>query len=422
MRRASQSAAGVCVFIFLSCICAGHAGSAQVGDDDRFQGLLKRGFELHRQARFTEAIPVLEQARKLEPDDYFANLLLGIDLLRTGNAAAAVLRLESAARTRPGEEIPEGYLGEAEADLGHYARAAEAYRQAVDRSHGAEDATEAWAGFALERFRSIGENLRSSAAGVSTVRRLQEAAARPAGTLTCQGSIPALERKLALKSATPDMDTAYRLSICYAVEAGNAASQMKESADDAAALHRLRGDIRLRLQGDANAAKSEYQQAIALQPNDPGLEERLAEAELTSGDTGGARQAALAALAIDPSRRDAMQTLATIAMSGRDYDEALKWLRPLAEEEPADRNIQVEFGRALAQTGDAAAALRHLQPALAAGYPDEKGALHALEARVLRELGRDAEAAKAAAESRRLSDAFQAKNKDGARGRPDDRE
>jgi Flp pilus assembly protein TadD len=46
-----------------------------------FRSLLKQGFDLHRQARFAEAIPVLERARRLEPNDYFVNLLLGIDLV-----------------------------------------------------------------------------------------------------------------------------------------------------------------------------------------------------------------------------------------------------------------------------------------------------------------------------------------------------
>ena len=109
-----------------------------------------------------------------------------------------------------------------------------------------------------------------------------------------------------------------------------------------------------------------------------------------------------------------MRTLVSLAMSNRDYDKALPWLRQLAVEAPADRTVQVDLGRALALTGDRAAALRYLGPALAAGYPDEKGALHALEARVLTELGREEEAAKASAEARRLSDAFQARSKDGS--------
>jgi tetratricopeptide (TPR) repeat protein len=395
------------------------AADAQSPREDEFQVLLKQGFDLHQQARFSEAIPVLERALSLEPGDYFANLLLGIDLLRTGKANEALPRLEQAARAKSSEEIPEDYLGEAEASLGRYAQAAEAYQQATERGHDSEQALEAWAGFALERFRGIGQSLRASAAGVATVRRLQEAAEKPGSTLRCEGPIPALERRIIAnpvgrQPAKEDMDTAYKLSICYALEAGKAAERLQATGKDAAALGRLRGDVLLRLKGDAAAAQQEYRTAIALRPGDPALLERLAEAQLTAGDTEGASASAQAALAIDPHRSEAMRTLVSLEMSSRDYDKALPWLRQLAVEAPADRTVQVDLGRALALTGDRAAALRYLGPALAAGYPDEKGALHALEAHVLTELGRQEEAAKASAEARRLSDAFQARRKDGS--------
>jgi tetratricopeptide (TPR) repeat protein len=392
---------------------------AQTGSDAAFQTLLKQGFNLHQQARFAEAIPVLERAQRLEPNDYFANLLLGIDLLRTGKANEAVSRLELAARARPQEETPEDYLGEAHATLGHYAQAAEAYQRAMQHSNNSEEPLEAWAGFALERFRRIGENLRASEAGVATIRRLQETAAKPATALACPEPIPALERKLAADrtSTSEHLDTAYKLSVCYAVEAGKAAELLQANSHDEATLHRLRGDVELRLKQDATAAQEEYRKAITLRPGDPALLARLAEAEAAAGDTGSARQSAQAALAIDPHRRDALRTLASMAMSNRDYNQALPWLRQLAAESPDDRTAQVELARALAQTGKSADALQYLAPALASGYPDEKGALHALEARVLRDLGREEEAAKASAEARRLSDEFQARNKE--TGKPD---
>lgn len=392
---------------------------AQSVSEDEFQSLLKQGFALHQQARFAEAIPLLERARRLEPADYFANLLLGIDFLRTGKTAEAVPRLELAARAKPGEEISEDYLGEAEASLGRYAQAAEAYRRAIERGHGSEQALESFAGFALERFRQIGEKLRASDAGVATVSRLVDAAAKPTSSLTCNGSIPTLERKLALEPAdfqtAEETQTAYALSICYALEAGKAAGKLQDSAEDAAALHRLRGDVLLRLKGDAPSAEQEYRQAIALRPGDPALQERLAEAQFTAGDTDGARKSATTAVAIDPHQREAMRTLASLAMNSRDYEQALPWLRELGTQSPGDRSVQVELGKALAQTGHPDEALKCLAPALAAGYPDEKGALHSLEAGVLREVGRDADAAKAAAEARRLSDAFQAHNQGDAR-------
>jgi predicted Zn-dependent protease len=396
------------------------AGGAQDADPNSFETLLKKGFQLHREARFSEAIPVLEQARVREPEDYFANLLLGIDQLRTGDVKAAIPRLQVAARVRSGEAIPEEYLGEAEARLGDYALAAQAYQAAVARGHRSEDALEAWAGFARERFHDLGERLRASDAGVSALERMRKEAADPEAALGCRASIALLERRLAAETRSAGnenaaAETARKLSVCYSLEAGTAAGELKSDAEDMAAVHKLRGDVLLRLKGDAAGAQEEYRQAIAQRPGNPTLLERLAEAQLTAGDTAGARQSAKAALAVNPHEREAMRTLATIAMNERDYAEAVSILKELAAEAPGDLGVQVELGRALAQTGDAAGALEHLQPALARGYPDEKGALHALEARVLRQLGREEEAAKASAEARRRSDAFQARTKEGGR-------
>jgi Flp pilus assembly protein TadD len=371
-----------------------------------FESLLKAGFALHQQARYSESIPLLDQARALHPDDYFANLLLGIDLLRTGRLEDARLRLQTAARLRPGEEIPQGYLGETDAALHRYADAATHYRAAVAGSHASQSSLEAWAGFALERFHQISEQMRATAQGVEAVRRLEASAS---GRLTCKGAIPALEHALAAaRTGKASTDAAYELSVCYALEAGKVEAQLRGGAQDVAAVHRLAGDVLLRLKRDGAAAAKEYQAALTLAPGDPALHERLGEALMTAGDEVGARTEAEAALVIDPHRAAALRTLAAVEMANRDYAAALPHLRQLAAESPGDRAVAVELGRALAQTGRSAEALALLAPALAAGYPDEKGALHALQARVLRQLGRDAEAEKSAAEARRLSDAFQA--------------
>jgi tetratricopeptide (TPR) repeat protein len=292
----------------------------------------------------------------------------------------------------------------------------------LQRSHNSEEALEAWAGYALERFRQIGESLRASEAGVAVVHRLQEDATKSATALVCAGPIAGLERKLAGDRAPANerRETAYQLSVCYAVEAGKAEELLRANSHDEATLLRLRGDVALRLKQDPAAAQAEYRKAIALRPGDPALLARLAEAQSAAGDSEAAKQSAQEALAIDPHRREALRTLAFIAMSNREYEQALPWLRQLAAESPDDRSVQVELGRALAQTGQSAEALRYLEPALAAGYPDEKGALHALEARVLRDLGRDQEAAKASAEARRLSDTFQARSK--SNGKANDEE
>lgn len=411
-RRRNQFRERLCIAAVFACSLT-ISGRAQSDHDSAFKALLQQGFQLHQQAQFSDAIPVLERARHLQPDDYFVNLLLGIDLLRTGKASQAVTHLQLAAKVRPGEEFPQDYLGEAEATLGQYALAAEAYQRAVHRGHNSEQALEAWAGFALERFRALGEWLRATQTGTAAAARLAGAAADPSSVPACNASIPALERTIAAQprsasSANFSVDAAYKLSLCYAAEAGEAAAQLQSSAEDMAAVHSLRGDVLLRLKGDGAAAEAEYRQGLTLHPGDPALLERLAEAQLTAGDSDGARQSAQAALAIDPHRREALRTLASLAMNNRDYDQALPFLKQLAGESPGDLSVQVELAKALAQTGADREAVTLLTPVLQAGYPDEKGALHALLGRSLHKLGRQAEAAGADAEARRLSDAFQA--------------
>ena len=394
--------------------------AGQARKDDDFRTMLRRGFELHEQAKYADAIPLLERAWRLDRSDYFANLLLGIDFLRTQNAAKAIGYLETAARAKPEEDTPEEYLGEAQANLGRFDRAADAYMEGVKRSANSEDALLAWAGYCLERFRQIGEELRSSDAGTAMVRRLQSEAAKPVAELRCPKSIGALESVLVSSGPLSDagLQARFDLSICYAIEADKAAGKLNTIAHDQAGLHRLRGDVLLRLSNDAAGAASEYQQAMALRANDPALYERLAEAQMSAGNPEEAKRSALAALNIDPHRSAAMGTLARMAMNDRDYEQALPWLEKMMAESPRAREVQVELARAQAQTGKSQEALTNLKEALAAGYPDEKGALHSLEARLLRELGRNTEAEKASAEAKRLSDAFQ-RHERGSASKPD---
>jgi predicted Zn-dependent protease len=94
-----------------------------------------------------------------------------------------------------------------------------------------------------------------------------------------------------------------------------------------------------------------------------------------------------------------------IAMSERDYASALTRLNQLLAMDPKDDWTQVQLGVANLQLEHNEEALRYLGPALKAGYPDKKGALHAMLARALRRLGRDEEARQAAAEAAKLADA-----------------
>jgi tetratricopeptide (TPR) repeat protein len=222
----------------------------------------------------------------------------------------------------------------------------------------------------------------------------------------CAQAIPALERGLKDGAET----ASFWLEICYFAEAGRAAAQLNAQGDEAA-IHRLRGDMLLRMNRDAAAAAAEYAEAHRLKPTDADVSERLAQAYFALGDMHRAKQAANDALADDPHRILALRRLALIAMSEKDYPEALVVLKKMVAMDPTDAWARVQMGTAYAQSGRPEEAVRYLQPALASGYPDEKGALHAVLAGAWRKLGRLEEAKAAAAEASRLADSFQARSK-----------
>jgi len=217
----------------------------------------------------------------------------------------------------------------------------------------------------------------------------------------CHHAIPALERGL-----KPGAETAAaQLASCYEREAVRTADHLQALGNEAS-VHLIRGDILLSIRLDATKAAAEYTQALSLRPNDPQLLEKLAEAYFSQGEMDKARQAAQHALELNPNRKQLIRLLVQIAFSERDYTAALSLLNRLASVEPGDPWISVQQATAYAQTGNPGDAVQALQPALDAGYPDEKGSLHALLASQLRKLGRTEDAGRATAEAIRLADAF----------------
>lgn len=563
---------GICAFAALLGARYSSAGEANAKD------LTQQAFDFHQKGQFSEALPLLYRAHDLAPENYFVNLLLGIDFLRTGQAKKAVPFLKKASRLRPKEEYPLAYLGEAYASQEFYGEAAEAYIQSEHIAPGSSESAVAFVDFALARFTSMSEVLRSSRKGLaaeyrlralaqpeadasrlsllqraadldptepgiwpdlaraalatgnvadaktftdkaletdphdptakiteaqiaandsewerairlinSVVRNAPETLSRvsalwpmqlqpplsasvsapaakffdcvresqrgchPASSKTplealsalfreqrweqltklpapapsqpvawfqrgvafakledCPKAIPSLEH--GLSKSSPDIYGMLLLSWCYSREAGKTADQVQQSANGEAPVHVMRGDILLRLQAKAAMAVSEYQQALAQDANDPAVLERLAEAQLGAGQADAARDTAQAAIKIDPQRMAPKSTLAKIAMQERDYSAALPYLRELVARNPHDVSKRIELAKACAQTGALDEAWNNLAPALAGGYPDEKGSLHYLLGSVLKKMGRATEAEQAFSAATELSDAFQRKS------------
>jgi tetratricopeptide (TPR) repeat protein len=224
----------------------------------------------------------------------------------------------------------------------------------------------------------------------------------------CPQGIPALER--GVTKSTSSVYGMFLLSWCYSQEAGRTAANLKRSGDDDAALHTMRGDLLLRLQSKPELAISEYQAALARNPSDPSVLERLAEAQFGAGKNDDAKQTAQAAIKIDPRRPSPKRTLAKIAMQQRDYANALPYLKSLVVADPRDVPMRVELAKACAQTGAVDEAWKNLSSALDGGYPDENGSLHYLLGTVLKKMGRTTQSDQAFAVASQLSDTFQQKS------------
>jgi tetratricopeptide (TPR) repeat protein len=564
-------------FRILACIAVlGSCCSAALEED--LKSLVQRAFELHQKGEFAQALSLLHRAYALEPGDYFVNLLLGIDSLRTGQPKAAVPFLKKASRLRPREEFPLDYLGEAYAREDIYGEAAEAYIKAVRVAPGSAESSIAFVDFALARFARISELMRSSRPGLAAeyrlralavgendasresllqraadldpsasgiwsdlalaalaegdlkdaegylkkaleanpndqaawiadaelaaqkaewaraITRLNEVAHHSPSLLSrtvgrwpphlqptasavvtgpaakflscvrdarnpcdlaadsraasnsavlyreqrweqltklpappidqteawlhrgvafakiddCQQALPPLER--GLSKTAPEVYAMFLLSWCYSREAGRTAEKVQQAGSDEAPLHLMRGDILMRLQAKPELAVAEYELALAKDPNDPEVLERLADAQFGAGKIEAARQSAQTALKVDPQRLAARRTLAKIAMQERDYATALPYLQELSARNPEDLTMRIELAKACAQTGAADEAFHNLGPTLAKGYPDEKGSLHYLLGTILKKMGRTAEADKAFATATQLSEAFQQKS------------
>jgi tetratricopeptide (TPR) repeat protein len=137
------------------------------------KALVQEAFALHQKGEFSAALPVLRRAYALEPSDYFVNLLLGIDLLRTGQPEDAVPHLKKASHIRPKEEFPLDYLGEAYAKQQNYADAAKTYLKAMRVAPGSSDSAVPFVDFALSRFDGLSESLRGSNRGLAAEYRLR---------------------------------------------------------------------------------------------------------------------------------------------------------------------------------------------------------------------------------------------------------
>ena len=170
LRRWSVTIAWIRSLALVLCIVE----SAEAGQT--LKVLVQQAFDFHQKAQYALALPILRRAYQLDSRDYFVNLLLGIDLLRTGKPKECLPFLKMAASLRPNEEYPLAYIGEAWARQKLYGEAAEAYFKAVQVAPGSSESSVAFVDFALARVADVSGSLRGSQAGLAAEYRLRAVA------------------------------------------------------------------------------------------------------------------------------------------------------------------------------------------------------------------------------------------------------
>jgi tetratricopeptide (TPR) repeat protein len=137
--------------------------------------LLKEGLAFHDQADYAHSIPILRKAVLLAPKDPMANMLLGVDLLRSGKVAEAIVHLKIAVAANPKDGSAAEALAKAESMAGDIAAVGEVLQAAVERSGGQVKPIQALASFCLERFHVLGDQLRSTRSGEGVELRVEAA-------------------------------------------------------------------------------------------------------------------------------------------------------------------------------------------------------------------------------------------------------
>jgi tetratricopeptide (TPR) repeat protein len=171
----------------------------------RFDSLLKEGFNLHRQQEYARAVPKLEQARALQPADYFVNLLLGIDYLRLGDARRALTSLEAARKAQNNDPTVLGYLAEAYSAVEQFDKAAEALQFVATQPGSTDQDHLSLLKFYLRRFRAVSEELRSTTTGLAYSYRLHALVLRDRND---PKELETLLRASSLEPQLPGLETA----------------------------------------------------------------------------------------------------------------------------------------------------------------------------------------------------------------------
>lgn len=282
------------------------------------------------------AIPELQAAAALNPDNFEIQGNLGVLLFFQGKPADAIPHLRAALEKRPTLANMQGILGLAELRTQNF----------ESGRHDLETA-----------FPSIEDRKLKVQVGLELV-------GLAAGSGDLEQAVPILA---ALRKAAPDNpEVLYAAYRTYTDLAGGSMLALGVDAPDSAQFHQMMAHEQLK-KGRTNEAIAEFRKALALNPHLPGAHFELADLLNTSQDPAAKREAVVeyhAALAENPADEKALCRLAEIDAQRGDFQASLDKFTRASQLQPADGDAKLGMAKAYTELNQNDKALAVLEQAV----------------------------------------------------------
>ncbi len=305
-------------------------------DKQELAGHLQKAQEYLREKRPSLAIPELQAAVAIDPENVDAQANLGVLLYFQGRFTDAIPHLRAAATKQPDLTKIRGLLGIAES-------------RTSDNAHAIEDLQ---ASFPLIEEKKFKTELGLELVGAYT----------QAGDLDKAAATIALMRK----SDAENAEVLYAAYRTYSELMVDSMLSLSLAAPDSAQMHQMIAHEETK-QGNTNGAIAQYRQAIAINPNLPGVHFELAELLNTSQDAGikkEARQEFLTALKQNPRDEKAECALADIdAQQGNIAQASAEYSRVIALQ-PGNSDAKLGLAKILMEKDQNDKALSLLEDAI----------------------------------------------------------
>ena len=314
------------------------------------------------------AVGFYRAARALRPDNFAANINLGVALLRTGDAIGARDAYLAAARIDPESPMAAYNLGRALAAAGDPLAAVASLTKAARWFPGYTDAHLELARhleLAGDLPAAVGAAWGATRADPADRRGWERLGALLARTGNPRGHLPAMR---ALAAGSPD-------NVSYLTQLGGALVDAGLADEGTEVLRRAIGlapgesvayqflGVAHSNKGDERGAVRWFRKAVELDPTCTGAYTRLGGALVNTSREDDGIAALETAIRLDPGNAVAFEFLGIARNRKREYPAAAAAFRRAAELDPAIARVHYHLGTALLSAGDAAGAVEPLREA-----------------------------------------------------------